>query len=253
MRSSIVHYLIALSLLSGCKAGTSDQQLTGSIKGDENSLAAKLTPAESDESDVQPSLEDSLTLVKEPFAESYVPPKRGTVYTYHNNWASLPKVIKYKVSGVEKIGRRKYLKFTSVGGLKNPVHAYYDLKNFNLKGYRDLSGKAVVSFRPAEQRYRFPLKPGDKWLTKWQSKDHKKNEVTSGGGIVRVERIEQLALPIGVYKTVRVRLPLPRNAPRGMTHHLWFSPKLGVTVKEQIKSTNMNWTQILAKVEGPTG
>ncbi len=251
MRSSIVFYLIALSLLSGCKSGTSDQKLTGSIKRDDSAPAANLLPAESEEDGTKASPESSLTLVKESFAESYVPPKRGTVYSYHNNWASLPKVIKYKVSGVERIGSRKYLKFTSVAGLKNPVHAYYNLKNFNLKGYRDLSGKAVVTFMPAEQRYRFPLKPGDKWLTKWQSKDHKKNEVTSGGGIVRVEQIEQLALPIGVYKTVRVRLPMPSNAPRGMTHHLWFSPKLGVTVKEQIKSTSMNWTQILAKIDSP--
>ena len=233
-----------------------DQQLTSSIKANAAShknAAEGASEVEAAEQSPDTLLEDSLSLAEESFAENYVPPIKGTIFTYHNNWASLPKVIKYKVSGQEVIGRTKYLKLTSVEGLKTPVHAYYDLKNFNLKGYRSASGKALVTFKPTEQRYRFPLKPGDRWVTNWRSKDHKKNEVTSGGGVVRVERIENLKLPFGVHKTVRVRLPVPSNAPRGMTHHLWFSPKLGVTVKEQIVSDRMNWTQILEKVDRPRG
>lgn len=254
MRLLFVQFLIATTLLSGCKTDGADSDITSSIKADnvagESEGSSNLID-QTAKAAVEPSIEDSLTLAVEPFAQSYRPPKRGTVYTYHNNWASLPKVIKYKVSGIEVIGRQKYVKLTSVAGLKKTIHAYYDIENFNLKGYRDSSGKPIVSYQPAEQRYRFPLKPGDRWITNWRSKDHKKDKITSGGGVVRVEKIEQLELPFGVYKTVRVRLPVPKNTPRGMTHHLWFSPKLGVTVKEQIMSDRMNWTQILAKVDLP--
>jgi hypothetical protein len=34
---------------------------------------------------------------------------------------------------------------------------------------------------------------------------------------------------------------------------VWFSPQLGVTVKEQIGNGSMNWTQILEKVQLPEG
>ena len=229
-----------------------DQQPTSSIKADGTTQAnveANDSKEEFAASSSDTLLEDLLSPAAEPFAETYVPPAKGTIFTYHNNWASLPKVIKYKVSGQEVIGRTKYLKLTSVEGLKTPVHAYYDMKNFNLKGYRATSGKALVTFKPAEQRYRFPLKPGNRWVTSWRSKDHAKDAVTSGGGVVQVERFETLKLAGGVYRTVKVRLPVQKNGLQGLRHHVWFSPELGVTVKEQITGRGMNWTQVLEKVE----
>ena len=182
---------------------------------------------------------------------SYIPPADGTVFTWRNNWASLPPVISYKVAGKLKLGTKEYVKFTSISGLKNTTHAYYDTTNFNLKGYRDAKDAALVTFKPAEQRYRFPMKPGDKWVTSWQSKDHKTDKVTSGGGVVQVMAFETIKLPAGEFKTLKLKMPLQRDAPSAMSHYIWFSPKLGVTVKEQIGSGVMNWTQVLEKVEFP--
>ena len=181
----------------------------------------------------------------------YEPPRKGTVFTFRNNWSTLPPVISYKVVGVVKAGEVEYLKLTSVAGLKENVSAYYDISGFALKGYRDAGGKAMVTFKPVEERYRFPMKPGDKWLTEWKSFDHNKKAETSGGGVVEVVGFEMLQLPAGTYRTVRVKLPTPRGMPAGMRHYVWFAPELGVTVKEQVGNGSMNWTQILERVDLP--
>jgi hypothetical protein len=186
-------------------------------------------------------------------AESYVPPKPGTILTWRNNWSTLPPVISYKVAGLVSVGDRKYLKMTSVGGLGETVNAYYDTQNFALKGYRDAKDKAIVTFKPVEERYRFPLKPGDKWVTAWKSYDHRKKQETDGGGIVEVMGMETIKLPAGTFRAIRVKMPLGPGLPRGMQHYVWFSPQLGVTVKEQIGNGSMNWTQILEKVQLPEG
>lgn len=183
--------------------------------------------------------------------ERYEPPREGAVFTFRNNWSTLPPVISYKVAGVVKAGDVEYVKLTSVAGLKENVSAYYETSGFALKGYRDAGGNAMVTFKPIEERYRFPMKPGDKWLTQWKSFDHRKNVETSGGGVVEVIGFEMLQLPAGTYRSVKVRLPTPRGMPAGMRHHVWFSPELGVTVKEQVGNGSMNWTQILEKVELP--
>ncbi len=182
---------------------------------------------------------------------SYVAPRDGTVFTWRNNWANLPEIISYKVAGKVKNGDTEYLKLTSVKGFKSTTYAYYLTKDFSLKGYRDKSNKAVMSFKPTEQRYRFPMAPGDKWVTSWKQVDHKTDKITSGGGVVRVIGWETLNLPAGRFKALKVRMPVQRNAPKGLTHYTWFSPKLGVTVKEEIGGGILVWSQILEKVEYP--
>jgi hypothetical protein len=183
--------------------------------------------------------------------EKYTPPPTGAVFTWRNNWASLPPVISYKVAGPVKVKDEVYIKFSSVSGLEEPVNAYYRMSDFNLKAYRSDENEAITSFRPVEQRYRFPLKAGDRWRTAWQSKDHRKGVVTTGGGVVEVIGLEMLDLPAGRMRAVKVRMPTDKNAPKDMVHHIWFSPELGVTVKEEIVSGPLNWTQVLAKAQLP--
>jgi len=185
--------------------------------------------------------------------ERYVPPKTGTILTWRNNWSTLPPVISYKVAGLVDAGGKQYLKMTSVGGLSETVNAYYDTSNFALKGYRDAKDKAMVTFKPVEERYRFPLKPGDKWVTAWKSYDHRKKQETGGGGMVQVMGIETIKLPAGTFRAVKVKMPVGPDLPRGMQHYLWFSPQLGVTIKEQIGNGSMNWTQVLEKIQLPSG
>ena len=182
---------------------------------------------------------------------SYTPPKIGTVFTWQNNWANLPKTISYKVTDIKNLGPKEYVVFTSVKGFKNTTRAYYDTKNFALKGYRDSEGKALVTYKPVEQRYRFPMKPGDKWVTNWKSLDHKSDNVTAGGGVVQVVAYEKLKLPAGVFDTLKVRMPVQKRAPKGLKHYVWFAPKLGITVKETIGGGNFHWSQVLSKVSYP--
>lgn len=189
------------------------------------------------------------SFVKNGIVQSYVPPKKGSIFTWRNNWASLPEVIAYRADGIVKFGSKEYVKFTSTRGLKKDTHAYYDVSSFSLKGYRDAKNAALVTYKPAEQRYKFPMKAGDKWVTSWKSMDHTKKQVTEGGGVVKVIKFEMLKIGAKQYDAVKVRMPLQRGAPKGMSHYVWFSPELGITIKEQIGNGSMNWTQILEKVE----
>ncbi|MEM9280126.1 MAG: hypothetical protein AAGA76_16310, partial [Pseudomonadota bacterium] len=134
---------------------------------------------------------------------------------------------------------------------KKTTHAYYSTEDFSLKGYRDAKNRALVTYKPVEQRYRFPMAPGDKWLTQWKSLDHGTEKVTAGGGVVQVVRMETLDLPAGRFRAMKVKMPVQRHAPKGLTHYAWFSPELGITVKEEIGGGILNWSQVLEKVELP--
>jgi len=181
--------------------------------------------------------------------ERYEPPKAGTVLAWRNNWASLPPLITYKVDGSVKIGNADYIKFTSVAGLKRTTHAYYTADGYALKGYRDAADKALVTFKPVEERYRFPMKPGDKWVAQWKSFDHEKKQESRGGGVVEVIGFETLDLAFGKVRALKVRLPVQSNEP--IRHHVWFAPSLGVTVKETITNGKGVWSQVLEDVRQP--
>lgn len=252
---------VALFLaIAGCQAGNKDKFVSSESGGKLADLINN-TEKKTDEvdpyepsSEVTASIDQSAKKTSKNSSDriaSYIPPKAGTVYTWRNNWANLPEVISYRVAGTTTLGETEYVKFTSVKGLKVKTHAYYNTEDFSLKGYRDGNNKALVTFKPVEQRYRFPMAPGDKWLTQWKQKDHKTEKVTTGGGVVQVIRMETLNLPAGKFRALKVKMPVQKNAPKGLTHYAWFSPELGITVKEEIGGGILNWSQVLEKVERP--
>lgn len=263
MRNLLAAVFTIPFILAACQAGKEGG--LDSVKSDKELAVTETELSESEVSEATADETDnaSTASIKKPaepgetgtksdlVIEAYVPPKPGTVFTWRNNWANLPDLISYKVAGNLKLGNTEYIKFSSVQGFKSQTHAFYDTSNFSLKGYRDKSDRAVVTFKPPEQRYRFPMAPGDKWVTSWKSIDHKTDRVTSGGGVVRVLRWETLDLPAGRIRALKVRVPVQRNAPKGLTHHAWFSPKLGITVKEEIGGGILNWSQVLEKVDLP--
>lgn len=191
----------------------------------------------------------SSNTVKNGVITRYQPPGKGTVFTWRNNWSTLPPVISYVADGTLSRGDTTYVRFKSVKGLEQTTFAYYDTGSFSLKGYRDSADKALTTFKPAEERYRFPMKAGDKWVMQWKMKDHVSGKISQGGGVVTVIGMERLKLPAGTYEAMKVKLPTPTGLPRQMTHYVWFAPALGVTVKEQIGNGKMTWSQILEKVE----
>lgn len=246
----------ALLILTACQTSKKDIELSS----DSTSKTEKVAEATDDavngqevsyETTASVSSGSENSVVTGNTITSYVAPKAGTVFTWRNNWANLPEIISYKVSGTLNVGGHEYLKLTSIKGFKSTTHAYYSTQDFSLKGYRDAKDKALVTYKPVEKRYQFPMAPGNKWLTQWRSLDHKTERVTAGGGVVHVIRMETLELPAGKFKTMKVKMPVQKNAPKGLTHHAWFSPELGITVKEQIGGGVLNWTQVLEKVEYP--
>ena len=182
---------------------------------------------------------------------AYVPPQPGVVLHFRNNWATLPAQTTFRVDPPAKIGDKEYVRLTAIGAKGETLHGYYDASNYALKGYRDDKDAAVITYKPVEERYRFPMRPGDKWLSQWRSISHRDKKISEGGGVVQVVRMETVDLPAGKFRAMKVRLPLPANEFPGMSHFIWFSPKLGVTIKEEITNGRINWTQVLEKVELP--
>ncbi|MGI9350246.1 MAG: hypothetical protein ACR2O3_01680 [Rhizobiaceae bacterium] len=249
---------VAVMALVGCQA-TKMEDLLAKNDLSEQEVSEKISESgERDEPQVDSvtttSIDNSVSTSKETsrdYVSKYVPPRPGTVFTWRNNWANLPEIISYRVAGTVNAGDSEYLKFTSVKGFKSTTHAYYNAKDYSLKGYRDRKDKAIVTYKPVEQRYKFPMAPGDKWLTQWKSLDHKTDRITVGGGVVHAIRMETLNLPFGKIRAMKVKMPVQKSAPKGITHYAWFSPELGVTVKEEIGGGILNWSQVLERVEFP--
>jgi len=255
MRKEHIIPLMVLLAISGCQTAKNDGVLSSNsaiTEGADVEVASGAENAQDLSYETTASIGSaSGDVASANSIQKYVPPQPGTVFTWRNNWANLPEFISYKVAGTQKIGGKEYVKFTSVKGLKAATHAYYSTEDFSLKGYRDRKNRALVTYKPVEQRYRFPMAPGDKWLSRWKSLDHKTQKVTSGGGVVSVIRMETLDLPAGSFRALKVKMPVQKNAPRGLTHYAWFSPELGITIKEEIGGGILNWTQVLEKVEYP--
>ena len=139
----------------------------------------------------------------------------------------------------------------AIDGTGNGTQTFYDLNSANLLGHKDKNGKPVVVFPLVEERLRFPMKPGDKWVTNWKSVDRSNQKTTKGGGVVKVVGVENLPVAGKRLKTMKINLPLPRGLGRGITHHIWYSPKLGVVVREQISNRTFTWVKELENVKFP--
>jgi hypothetical protein len=260
MRTPPVATILLFSFLASCQnAGT----MTGQNTLDEELIANATDTAQSD-ADAEASEDKiidpvstaaiekktALGQVEKLFFEYKAPPK-GARFTWRSNWASMPPLVVYEVQGLVMRGGTEYVSLKSVKGLAETTYAFYDTENFSLKGYRDGDDEALTTFKPVEQRYSFPLEKGKQWISKWKMMDHKTGKVTSGGGVFQVVALELLKLPAGNFQTAKIKLPVAPGLPRGMTHYVWFAPKLGITVREQIGNGQMNWTQVLEKVELP--
>ncbi|MFK5979011.1 MAG: hypothetical protein QM488_09020 [Rhizobiaceae bacterium] len=181
---------------------------------------------------------------------SYRPPKVGTVFGWRNNWASLEPKLVYRVASLnDKFDGKPAIRFEAIEGTGKGAKTYYDLQNSNLVGHKDKSGKPLVTYQKVENRLKFPMRPGDKWVANWQYLDHNSNKVQKGGGVVNVIGVELLSTDAGRFKTMKIRLPLPASAGRGMRHHIWYSPKLGIIVREQISNNTFSWVKVIERVE----
>ncbi len=118
---------------------------------------------------------------------AYKAPPTGARFTWRSNWASMPDLVTYEVQGLVERGGAEYVALKSVKGLAETTYAYYDTTNFSLKGYRNEQDEALTTFKPVEERYRFPLEKGKQWVSEWKMKDHKTGKVTSGGGVFKID------------------------------------------------------------------
>lgn len=182
----------------------------------------------------------------------YRPPKIGTIFYWKNNWNSLPKRLVHKVaSQTATFGGKKAVRMDAIEGTGNGTKTFYDVKTSNLLGHNDKNGNAVVVFPKVEERLRFPMKPGDQWVTSWKSVDRSTQKTTKGGGVVKVIGAEKLLVAGKPLKTMKIQLPLPNNLGRGMKHYIWYSPKFGVVIREQISNGRFVWVKELEKVKLP--
>ncbi len=183
---------------------------------------------------------------------NYRPPKAGTVFYWKNNWNSLPPKLVQRVSAQDvEFAGKKAIAMESIEETGNSTTAFYDVTTSNMLGHKDKNGKPVLVFSKVEERLRFPMKPGDQWVTNWKTKDYSTGKTTSGGGIVKVVGPEKLKVAGNMLKTMKIQLPVPKNTGRGMKHFIWYSPKFGIVVREQVANGTFVWLKQLEKVKLP--
>ena len=184
---------------------------------------------------------------------SYRPPKVGTIVEFKNNWASLEPRVVYEVVSTDTTYKGKAaIKLSAIEGTGKGASTFYSLKDANLLGFTDQKGNPISSFVKVEERLKFPMQPGDRWVAQWKTLDHKSKKTQSGGGLVTVVGVENIKTAAGNFKTMKIKLPVPAKAGKGLKHFIWYSPKLGLVVQERISNAMFSWVKVIERVEYPS-
>ena len=265
MKKSLFIYGLAMMLVAGCQNSKTNTDKIGLNKGldvpaldgastvEEGTAGSDAVDLEGDNT-VVASITKSETTDKSPknIISGYRAPRVGTVFYWKNNWNSLPKRLVHKVTSVNaEFSGKPAIQMNAIEDTGNGTQTFYDVKTANLLGHKDKNGKPVVIFPQVEERLRFPMKPGDKWVTNWKSIDKSEQRTTKGGGVVKVIGVESLPIAGKKLKTMKISLPLPRELGRTLKHHIWYSPKFGVVVREQISNNTFVWLKELENVKFP--
>src|SRR5215813_11290609 len=104
---------------------------------------------------------------------------------------------------------------------------YYDAQRRLLAQLRE--GKPVVTFRPYETLYDWPLFVGKSWLTEFQEIHHDRNQTLEEKLVYTVEAFEEITIPAGTFKTFRIRCVTPEER-----DIVWYEPKLGMQIKARL-------------------
>ena len=247
MRNYLYFAPVLLLSLSACQnAGINSAMKTESFAGSHDLVSSEITgsikPVEN--SDTSNNTDSKIVI------NSYRPPKVGTVFGWRNNWASLEPKLVYRVASVnDKLDGKPVIRFDAIEGTGHGAKSYFDLQSSNLVAHKDQSGNPLVTYQKIENRLKFPMRPGDQWVANWQYLDHTSNKMRKGGGVVNAVGVEMLSTDAGRFKTMKIRLPLPASVGRGMRHHIWYSPKLGIVVREQISNNTFSWVKVIERVE----
>jgi hypothetical protein len=95
-------------------------------------------------------------------------------------------------------------------------------------------------FEPPLIRYKYPLTGGERWSQRMRDLD--RTDVTPWGGIdrsVHVGGYEKVTVPAGTFDAIRLMVYMRLDDetfwryPTDCTYTLWYSPALGVTVREE--------------------
>jgi hypothetical protein len=90
----------------------------------------------------------------------------------------------------------------------------------------------VMTFDPPAG-YQWPLEVGKSWTAKYNMVLHQNNRVIPVEAKSTVEAYEDVTMPAGTFKTFRVRT----SDNQGNENVNWFSPELGVFVKQKLTRT----------------
>ena len=104
------------------------------------------------------------------------------------------------------------------------LHLYYDASRRIVAQVRD--GKPVQTYDPYEALYEWPLFVGKSWVSDFRIRDYARDQTTSLRYDFRVETVEEVTTPAGVFKTFQMRRDGPDDR-----YVVWFDPELGLEVK----------------------
>ena len=107
-------------------------------------------------------------------------------------------------------------------------------------------GKLRTTNTPARKYLNFPLTPGKTWNASWQSTRHIRKNKWSASAIVTVIGWEQLQIPIGSIRVLKIVAKGQGN--NRSTRTTWYSPKYGI-VKSNFTSKRGSQNNVLVSLK----
>lgn len=160
-------------------------------------------------------------------AQRYAPPKLGTT------WTNARMDTGSYGSGAARVtwrrGERDW-QGARLASFETPQSV--TLLNADGQWLRQISpaGRPAVSFDPPIG-YRWPLEVGRTWTQRYQATNHLAQQTVAFDTTWTVEAAETIEVPAGSFATLRIRF----TDSLGSQDVYWYSPKLGLTVKQNLR------------------
>lgn len=166
----------------------------------------------------------------EPKAERYVPPPLGSTWVYERrdtgSFGSGTSTMTNK-RGEQMWQGQKVLSF------ETSDLTTLALQNGDWVG-QTRGGKPAFSWDPP-LAWPWPIEVGKSWQRSFRVTIHATNQTVQVNDTQTVEAYEDVTVPAGTFKAFRIRTTSPTNDDIN-----WFSPELGVWVKQSLRRTEKN-------------
>lgn len=158
----------------------------------------------------------------------------GTEYVFKTTTAENELSYAVRIAGIsEHQGRQTY------EYVRDDRRSFHDVATNNwIATLKD--DQMIRSAAPYREVYQWPLWVGKKYRGTYDYTDHERNRTWYGTApFWEVEAVETITVPAGTFETLRIQSGPGKGVGFEETH--WYSPELGIDVKQKYRRTSNNF------------